>query len=173
MTSLESHLGRPAVTPWLRGWIEDDPPQTAIVWRTFLPVRSGGNSAAQKEIEAFFEASPPHASEVLETETFRAVDWLTCRATALQSPTPNVEGDAATLPLRSEQPVAYVLAHDGTLRKTLQLGELPGLCSTLAEATVVVDARLGGLKVDTGRGRTSIKTFGVGRVAQPFPPRFQ
>jgi CRISPR-associated endonuclease/helicase Cas3 len=42
MTSLEKHTGRPAVSPWLRGWIEDDPPQTAVVWRTRLPVRAGG-----------------------------------------------------------------------------------------------------------------------------------
>jgi CRISPR-associated endonuclease/helicase Cas3 len=41
MTSLESHTGRPEIGPWLRGWIEEDPPQTEIVWRNHLPVRAG------------------------------------------------------------------------------------------------------------------------------------
>lgn len=36
MTSLEKHTGRPLVAPWLRGWV-DDKPQTALIWRRFLP----------------------------------------------------------------------------------------------------------------------------------------
>jgi len=34
----------------------------------------------KKEVEAFFEAAPPHLSEILETETFRVVDWIVKRA---------------------------------------------------------------------------------------------
>ena len=86
MTSLKEHTGRPEIAPWLRGWIKDDPPQTAVVWRTHLPVRAGRNPPTTKEIEAFFEAAPPHASEVLETETIRVVEWLTARAKALVKP---------------------------------------------------------------------------------------
>src|SRR5579875_2615550 len=78
LTSLKQHPGRPAVQPWLRGW-GDDPPQTAIVWRTYLPVRKGGLAPRRAEIEAFFEAAPVHTSEVLETETFRAADWILAR----------------------------------------------------------------------------------------------
>ena len=37
MTSLEIHTGRPGVAPWLRGWVEDDKPQTDVVWRKYLP----------------------------------------------------------------------------------------------------------------------------------------
>ncbi|MER3414504.1 MAG: hypothetical protein C4340_00090 [Armatimonadota bacterium] len=71
-TSLEKHSGRPAIQLWLRGWIENDPPQTAVVWRTHLPVRKGVSKPGKKEIEAFFEAAPSHTGEILETETFRA-----------------------------------------------------------------------------------------------------
>jgi CRISPR-associated endonuclease/helicase Cas3 len=46
MTSLESHPGRPEIEPWLRGWIENDPPQTEIVWRTYLPIRSRRRASA-------------------------------------------------------------------------------------------------------------------------------
>ena len=33
MTSLDRHEGRPEVDPWLRGWCEDEEPQTTVVWR--------------------------------------------------------------------------------------------------------------------------------------------
>jgi len=83
MTSLREHTGRPEVQPWLRGWV-DEKPQTSIVWRKHLPVRPPGQPAATPgEIETFFEAAPPHVSEVLETETFRVVEWLQQRARRL------------------------------------------------------------------------------------------
>ena len=81
MTSLEKHTGRPEIGPWLRGW-KEDPPQTSVVWRTHLPVRPQGGET-RREVEAFFEAAPPHASEVLDTETYRVVDWLDSRARGL------------------------------------------------------------------------------------------
>jgi CRISPR-associated endonuclease/helicase Cas3 len=67
----------------LRGWIDEDEPQTSVVWRKYLPVRSNGGDVTPKEVEEFFEAAPPHASEELETETYRVVDWLLARASAL------------------------------------------------------------------------------------------
>ncbi|MBI3048971.1 MAG: type I-U CRISPR-associated helicase/endonuclease Cas3 [Acidobacteria bacterium] len=161
LTSLENHTGRPAGVPWLRGWIEDDPPQSAVVWRRFLPVRTGGGGASRKEIEGFFEAAPPHTSELLETETFRAVGWLMDRAIALRSMPreSHVDDAAATQALRFGEAVAFVLARDGTLRTVLRLDDLvlpadknaakerrDNLHGVLAEATVVVDARIGGLK---------------------------
>jgi CRISPR-associated endonuclease/helicase Cas3 len=79
MTSLETHTGRPDVAPWLRGWV-DETPQTAIVWRTHLPVHvdAGGRTIVpgKGDIEDFFEAAPPHGSEKLETETYRVIAWL-------------------------------------------------------------------------------------------------
>jgi CRISPR-associated endonuclease/helicase Cas3 len=88
MTSLKSHTGRPEVGPWLRGWVEEDPPQTSVIWRTYLPVRIGtddwpGAKSAGVEVEAFFDAAPPHASEKLETETHAVVKWLFNRAAKL------------------------------------------------------------------------------------------
>jgi len=88
MTSLETHTGRPEVAPWLRGWVEEDPPQTSVIWRTHMPVRIGadgwpGAKSERKEVEAFFDAAPPHASEKLETETHAVVEWLFSRAAEL------------------------------------------------------------------------------------------
>lgn len=162
MTSLENHTGRPIITPWLRGWIEGEPSQTGIVWRTYLPVRTGGVSATRKEIEAFFEAAPPHASELLETETFRVVEWLTARAEALLS-LPSIasreESSAEGPHLRPEDAVVFVLAPDGALRRPLRLTDIAlpedariakdrrdKLHDALAGAMLVVDARLGGLR---------------------------
>jgi CRISPR-associated endonuclease/helicase Cas3 len=151
MTSLEKHTGRPAIGPWLRGWIKDDPPQTAVVWRTHLPVRTGVIPATKREVEAFFEAAPPHVSELLGTETFRVVEWLEGRAKALSSGPLDSPEKAA---IRKEDVAAFVLTPEGDLRSALRLADLAPadnrrramLEEVLAGATLVVDARLGGLK---------------------------
>jgi CRISPR-associated endonuclease/helicase Cas3 len=143
MTSLEKHTGRLEVEPWLRGWIDDEP-QTTVIWRAHLPVRTGGSRATSEEIEAFFEAAPPHASELLETETWRVVDWLINRAEALVSQSsesaetdeqPDPEGailrgvsepaPAHREPLKRTEVLAFVLSSAGDLRRPpLSLGEL-------------------------------------------------
>ncbi len=97
MTALGGSAGGPAIDPWLRGWQPEEPPQAAVVWRTFLPVfeeggRAGGASwdgagrvgaaAADAEVAGFFEAAPPHQSERLEADFFHVADWLVGRAAA-------------------------------------------------------------------------------------------
>ncbi len=179
MTSLDEHTGRPEVEPWLRGWI-DDKPQTAVVWRAYFPIRTGGSGATKKEIkevEAFFEAAPVHASELLETETYRVVDWLNERATMLakkrgktsetygapHAETLNAE-EASEHALESEVPIkggdvlAFVLSNAGNLRGVLHLDDITDADSDVAKrkkdkleeqllgATLVMDARLGGLR---------------------------
>jgi len=149
MTSLEKHTGRPAIQPWLRGWIPNDPPQTVVVWRTHLPVRSGDPTPCKKEIEDFFEAAPVHTSEILETDTFNVVKWIAARARKLQKQA--VPDNAADEPpLSRGDVVAFALDPDGGLRKVFKLAELDPedreeLQSLLAGATLILDARLGGL----------------------------
>ena len=70
MTSLEEHTGRPDIEPWLRGWIENDKPQTVVIWRRYLPIRRGEKPSAD-DVEEFFEAATPYSSEILETESYR------------------------------------------------------------------------------------------------------
>lgn len=168
MTSLKEHTGRPQIDPWLRGWVEDDPPQTAVVWRTHLPVRTWGSTTqkkVEKEIEAFFEAAPPHASEVLETETYRVVEWLTARAKqvlALSSGATSIDpddgGTAGSRPLlRRKEVGAIALTPAGDFSAMWQLEELVFDDDTDAKkkeelerhikgATLVVHARMGGLQ---------------------------
>ncbi len=150
LTSLKRHPGRPAVQPWLRGWV-DDPPQTAVVWRNYLPVRKGGTEPRKAEVEAFFEAAPPHTSEVLETETFGAVEWI-C---ALVKKINNERADhkpGQPVPPSDEDLVAFVLDPDGTFKESFTLEALKSLQNkdkfkdTLSAATLIVDARLGGLR---------------------------
>lgn len=175
MTSLKEHTGRPGIAPWLRGWV-DDMPQTAVVWRKHLPVRTGnGASVKKQEIESFFEAAPLHASEMLETETWRVVDWLMDRTEALTGimaggwDSTNEKQDGMSiivsgLPLQSVSTVAFVLTQGGELRQSWTLDELfdlkrrldvsqsgvkkiikDDLNRKLAGAALVVDTRLGGL----------------------------
>jgi CRISPR-associated endonuclease/helicase Cas3 len=102
MTSLAEHPGRPEAEPWLRGWVKDEP-QTRIVWRTHLPVRVNryGEPLPDREVRTFFEAAPPHLSEVLETRTREeVVPWLVDRAAAAvkraaPAETPTAQDDAA------------------------------------------------------------------------------
>jgi CRISPR-associated endonuclease/helicase Cas3 len=157
MTSLEKHPGRPDIQPWLRGWIENDPPQTAIVWRTHLPVRAGGAGPSKKEIEAFFEAAPPHTSEILETETSRVVKWIAARAKSLRKLQAGAQPDTGAgggSPPSGQDIVAFVLDPDGGLRKSLTLAAIEApddekggtkLDELLAGATLILDARLAGL----------------------------
>src|SRR5579875_878255 len=151
LTSLKQHPGRPAVQPWLRGWV-DDPPQTAIVWRTYLPVRKSGLTPRRAEIEAFFEAAPVHTSEVLETETFRAADWILARVKKTVNERADQDSSEQGGRLCDEDVVAFVLNTDGTLRNQFRLRDLKALQDkdefkeTLGGATLIVDARLGGLK---------------------------
>jgi len=151
MTSLEKHPGRPAIQPWLRGWIEDSP-QTRVVWRTHLPVRREGEMPRKQEIEAFFEAAPPRTSEILETETFRVVKWIATRAESVCKQQGDQETARAEPGLCEQDVVAFALDPDGRLRKSLTLAEVKSredkkeFDRLLAGATLVIDARLGGLK---------------------------
>jgi CRISPR-associated endonuclease/helicase Cas3 len=154
MTSLEHHTGRPEIAPWLRGWVDDDC-QTTVIWRAHLPVREGSadwarTSAEKKEVEAFFEAAPPHESEKLETETFRVADWLQVRAKELlkrktnssdeqpevaATEAPAAEaGDAEQAeaqpaasqakPLRGNEIAVFVLSSDGSYAARFTLHDL-------------------------------------------------
>lgn len=155
MTSLEKHTGRPAIQPWLRGWIKDDPPQTAMVWRTHLPVREEGPTPRKKQIEDLFEAAPPQTREVLETETFRVVEWITARTKSLLGQQAAQNKAADEVRLRGEDVVAFALDPDGRLRKAFRLAELrpsddkqhkDEISRLLAGTTLVLDARIAGLK---------------------------
>jgi CRISPR-associated endonuclease/helicase Cas3 len=151
LTSLKKHPGRPVVQPWLRGWV-DDPPQTAVVWRTYLPVRKGGRAPRSAEIEAFFEAAPPHTSELLETETFRVADWILARVKDTGKERAVQNSSEQEVRLCDEDVVAFALDTDGTLRKTFTWEALRSLQDkdefkeTLSGGMLIVDARLGGLK---------------------------
>lgn len=159
MTSLDVHPGRPDVDPWLRGFRPNDPPQTTVVWRRHLPVRTDGSFDA-KAAKHFFEAAPPHTSEQLETETHLLLDWLIARAAAIAG----APGEAL---LEAKQFVAVALGRRGEPKGRSTLRELAELKSKgknenkeakkareqakkeleklLAGATLVIDARLGGL----------------------------
>jgi CRISPR-associated endonuclease/helicase Cas3 len=151
MTSLEQHTGRPAIEPWLRGWVDDDAPQTTVVWRTHLPIRediterrdtlTGGKAATD-----FFAAAPIRESEKLETDTYRVTDWLQKRANVLLNSKQEMESGAGakahatgdgtadtaemeqtsspTRRLRCEDTVVLVLSASGECEAQHALGDL-------------------------------------------------
>ena len=170
MTSLEDHADRPEVIPWLFGWAEDGEPQTAVVWRRYLPLRFRTNCgdpemAPARDVRAFFAAAPPQTSEILETETSRVVEWLRNRArrhlTNIRKMTlrPTNSGEALEgmtgghdlmAPPTRNSPVAFLL--DGANRPvdSLSLGDIgerksQDLYAALAGRRLVVDARCSGL----------------------------
>jgi CRISPR-associated endonuclease/helicase Cas3 len=165
MTSLDEHAGRPEVGPWLRGWVKDEP-QTTIVWRRYLPVRTDGGNATRKEIDEFFEAAPPQTSETLEVQTWAVVEWLIARAgRALKSSHGASVRDGSNLDhavvLVLDRKDELVLDPKNASRSgTRALRELAGLgdkdkkrdkdvfAAMLIERTLVVSSLLGGLNLD-------------------------
>lgn len=172
MTSLDKHTGRPDdIQPWLRGWEEKQRPQTTIIWREHLPVRADGSVITPKEIETFFEAAPPHTSEKLEIETFTVVEWLVEHTKHLSI---SKKTDESDVPLKQKDVIAYVLSLAGDYRRTLKGTDLADssdnkknlerkkkLHGELHGATLVVDARFGGLTED---GMLDEKADGLLRV---------
>ena len=146
MTSLVDHTGRPEVAPWLRGWLDDDPPQTTLVWRRHLPSARSG----VQDVLAFFEAAPPHLTEQLTTETYRVVDWLLARAAKIEKR----EKPAERLELPDGVPLAVTLDGAGRPGKTYSLDDFARprtkrsrdqLTRDLAGRQLVVHAEIGGL----------------------------
>ena len=78
MTSLqETHTGSPGIEPWLRGWPdEEDESQCEIFWRALLPWRKDDKRPDLKEVGDYFEAAPPHLTEMLEAPVWRTIDVL-------------------------------------------------------------------------------------------------
>lgn len=155
MTSLPEHAGRPEVQPWLRGWVEGQP-QTRIVWRKCLPVRPKGQpSPTQGEIEAFFEAAPPHLSEILETETFRVVEFLQRRAARL------LRKRKALTAGESGGDVAAVEEDEAAAAEERAAGadELEGKSQTPSELLLEADALVGFVLTASGKcvGRLSLR----------------
>ena len=165
MTSLKRHEGRPEVAPWLRGWEEEEEPQTSVVWREYLPrVRVGGETAAPASMIArFFENAPVHASEKLEALRSHVLGWLLKRILQVHKRTEDCEHA-----VKGNEVVALVIDRAGERVTTATLDELRLLARrtankaekrdrtkrkgdlerALAGATLVVDSRVRGLNED-------------------------
>lgn len=155
MTSWEGHAGRADLAPWLRGWVEDDEPRCRLVWRVrkHLPFVSAGDEwrpAGERELRAYFEAAPPHLSEVLETEAWRAVEWLADRAKRLL----RAHGQEGVLGLGDR--LGFLLdasnGHEETLPSLVELSEgirskryRESFARRLVGRTLVLDHRVAGL----------------------------
>jgi CRISPR-associated endonuclease/helicase Cas3 len=144
MTSLDDHAGRPEVQPWVRGWTDDEP-QTSIVWRNHLPLRDG-DLLPRAELDEFLDAAPPHAMERLETESWRALDWLLTRAAIAAKRSPEaVQGEVIAVLLPSSgDATSYKL--EGLARAKTNKRARDVLERKLPGATLLVDLRLGGLR---------------------------
>jgi CRISPR-associated endonuclease/helicase Cas3 len=140
MTTLETHTGRPIVEPWLRGWVEREP-QARVLWRRHLPrMNSVDAKGTLARLDAFFEAAPPHLTEILETYAAEIAEVAKGRAEAsfVRMSAGIDDGDA----------VAVILDASGAARRFLTAKELcdkTPVVRDLAGQTLVLDARLGGL----------------------------
>ena len=146
LTSLREHAGRPRVQPWLRGWEEDEAAQTSVVWRTHLP-RGEAARVDRTTAENFFSHAPVHATERLETESHRVVEWLLHRVPAIrhprisdpasskhdaaideEAPRPEKAGgdrnDLGPAPVSELAPVCFLMDSAGDLRDSWTLNDL-------------------------------------------------
>jgi CRISPR-associated endonuclease/helicase Cas3 len=167
MTSLpEPDPGRPAIQPWLRGWVEEKP-QTVLAWRVWLPARWDRvpEERYSRDLNRFFEAAPIHLSEQLETETHRVVEWLRGRAFKARASFGEHEVVGFVLDARGELKI-HESRKEGKVYRCLRLGDLlnpdkesfklyqDSLRQWLAGATVVLSAKFGGL---SGPGLLSVE----------------
>ena len=169
MTSLKEHTGRPEVQPWLRGWIDGDPPQTMLVWRKFLPVRVRGGAASEREVADFFAVAPPHLTEIVEVSTDRVHKWLLERAKKLAEEVGKAGAKAASdgaedadtvdrSPLDIQTVVAIKRGRSGKDTELFTLDDLIKAANSrndkethkrsIGNRTLILDARMGGLSSD-------------------------
>jgi CRISPR-associated endonuclease/helicase Cas3 len=159
MTSLDQHSGRPDPQHWLRGWVKDEA-QTRVVWRQHFPLRAAGARDAwedpqtRKDVIEFFEAAPPHLTEALDAPTARVVDVLRKRAGAWAARSRTDHSSTKAKDDPPHDPVLLIFSRSGQLvaapyRAARLLREKPdAIHRLLANRTVIVDARLGGLDDD-------------------------
>ena len=165
MTSLRRHEGRPEVAPWLRGWEDDDEPQTSIVWRKYLPcVTAGGETTVPPSMVAeYFRVAPVHATERLEAASSRVFEWMLKRAAQVVK-----RPHERDLAIQDDEIVFIAIDRVGEHRVHLTLRELRLLAASakslpkddlrrrnrrkeewkrhLPGVTLVADHRLGGLR---------------------------
>ena len=157
LTSLEEHTGRPAVEPWLRGWEDDIVAQTALVWRTHMPLNSA--CVDERDLVRFFEAAPAHASEVLDVESWRVVEWAKERVRSIRAlekrktKLPDAGNLAETIGFLTAPGSRFIAVLDqaGKYVEALGLDELDDwrrLGSRFAGRRLMIDARFGGLNAD-------------------------
>ncbi len=162
MTSLVEHTGRPKIEPWLRGWIENDEPQTQISWRMHLPVLKNGEPFPAKETSRYFDAAPLQVSEILEDKTDRVFSEIESRAKALLKMKPD-EAD-----LKPDTCIAFLLDASGEpVGNPIRLRDFKfddgdkrareNLKRRMAHHLLVLDARFGGL-AESGLLHHSSKT---------------
>ena len=126
MTSLRRHEGRPEVAPWLRGWEDDDEPQTSVVWRKYLPhVRADGKMSVPPAMVAeYFRVVPVHATERLEAASSRVFDWMLER-----SARPATHSEDHDLAIGNDEIVAILIDRAGEYRAHLTLRKLRWLAA--------------------------------------------
>jgi CRISPR-associated endonuclease/helicase Cas3 len=179
MTSLREHTGRPKIEPWLRGWVEEDRPQTQVAWRTHLPVHLNGKAQealSSKDVSRYFEAAPVHVSEILETEADRVLSWIEARAKSL------LKMKADEQVLSSDDTIGFLLDASGEVEDNpLRLGDFvfesgdkrakDNLKRRLAHHLLVLNARVGGLRENGLLDQsitTAVHTADEGQDWMPF-----
>ena len=130
MTSLKRHEGRPEVAPWLRGWEDEEEPQTDVVWRKFLPClqTDADTSVPPAMVADFFRVAPVHATERLEASSSRVFDWLLKRVGHVAKRDPDHD-----MAVRDSEVVAIVLDRAGEHVADAKFGALRHLSAPVKE----------------------------------------
>jgi len=174
MTSLPDHTGRPEIAPWLRGWVDEEEPQTTLIWREFLPVPRYGGEPQADQVERFFAAARPHLLEQLEVGTDQVATIFSGkngRASKCLSETDSKTD--GTEPLHANQTVALVLSPSLAFEDAFTLEQLSEQSSQsmrrrIAGRLIVLDARLGGLAESGLLNRKNERTDRTADASPPF-----
>ena len=180
---MRQHEGRPEVSPWLRGWDEDEEAHTNVAWRTYLPceVQAADVTTSPTMVSAFFRHAPLHGAEKLEAVSSRVMDWLLKRAARIGKRRP--DGDLA---VRGNEIVAILIDRNGDHVESASLSQLQWLAAPAKSMGTGVQRQRDRRKRDwtervgasmrppefTGGNPAGVRTHGYARLASMRPPEF-
>ena len=140
MTEPKPRIG-PEVSPWLRGISDYEPPQTTLVWRD-IPHCENSSSDERNRLDDWLSVYPVRIAEKSLTRTDQAQKFL--------------ESLAARLVDSTVTDKVPVISTHGEVAM-ISIGDLVKAPARLAEATVILPARWGGLSADGFPNPSSIE----------------
>jgi CRISPR-associated endonuclease/helicase Cas3 len=157
LTGIEENEGRPEVSPWLRGWVDEDP-QVEVAWRRWLPWRYGESEPNKSEAEYYLAKVPIHLREVLQVPPEELLKTLSSRAQKVVEDTNKESENDKTISTEND-PALLFFNKRGRLSGSMTVGKLAKyqykkskekkqIDQSITGHKILVSTKIGGLNED-------------------------